>query len=231
MSVSFGVADLDPADIAALLGHSYANGILEENTSDASPYVAMGGKITRSGGHFEYFWIPRVKLSKPSAQTMTKGASIEFQTPSLEGRVVKNEAGVYRTRVRTDDTNAAAGTLTSWFNAVVEENDADLGALSATIAEGTNGNAKKIVATFSKVGGGSFSLISGTVGASSFIVSKAAGPVAGTYAIGTAGTTVTVIFTPTVAFVGADVVGVSIVGVKDNSNVSVTPVGKVVTIA
>ena len=60
----------------------------------------------------------------------------------------------------------------------------------------------------------------------------ASGLVAGAYAVGTAGTSVTVKFTPTVAFSQSDVVAAYVTNaVRDNANVAATPVGDIVTIA
>jgi phi13 family phage major tail protein len=200
MSISLMIKGLLQADRARLLGHSLANGVMVESTSDNSPYIAIGAKRTLNGGHSEYFWLLKVKLSKPSAQGTTKGASIEFQTPTLEGRVVMLTSNkTYRTRTVTDSAEVSPTTLTNWFTQPVISNSADLGALSAVVAKSTT----KATFTFTKVGGGNITLTQSQLTSESLPVFKGtnAAPIAGAYVITNNGTpTVTVTFTPTVAF-------------------------------
>ncbi len=47
-------------------------------------------KITEDAdGKYRYFWIFRVKFGIPSTSLETKGDSISFQTPSIEGTVMR----------------------------------------------------------------------------------------------------------------------------------------------
>lgn len=234
MTVSLGQADILPVDMNRILGHTYAGGVLVENTSDSSPAIAIGAKRTMPGGYYEYFWLPKVRLQKPKTDAKTKGASVEFQTPMLEGRVVKLTANNnYRTRVRTDDANASSTTLTNWFAQPVVADSSDLNALNVAIAEGTAGNVGKIGFTFSKTGGGNFTLASGTVTTSNLIVAKSSGIVAG--AVTTPSTTPAashvIYFTPTVAFSSLDDVAATAVRVQDNNGVTCVTTADVITIA
>lgn len=155
MKISFGVADIDPASLAEILGQTYANGIITQNSTDQSPYIAIGAKRLRAGKDganavYDYFWLPKVKLTKPKEDAKTKGASIEFQTPMLEGSVVKLVAnGNYRAMARSDDANLATGTISGWFNSVVTSSSADLTALTVVAAAGA-GASGTFLLTFSK---------------------------------------------------------------------------------
>jgi phi13 family phage major tail protein len=230
MTVSLGNADILPEDMSRILGHAYVGGKIVETVDDASPYIAIGAKITRIGGVYEYFWLPKVKLNKPANTATTKGSSIEFQTPMLEGRVVKLTANnTYRVKVRTDDANATSTTLTNWFLAPVTSSGADLGALSAVVAKSTT----KATFTFTKVGGGNITLTQGQLTTASLPTYKGANaaPIAGTYVITNNGTaTVTVTFTPTVAY-GAVAVSGGVVPSKvfDTNGVACAQTGAVWT--
>lgn len=237
MSVTLTLADVLPADYAALIGATYANGMVNQDTSDTSPYIAIGYRKLHSGKDgsdlvYTYVWIYKVKLQKPQIVAQTANASVNFQTVQLSGKVVKlNANGDYLIKARSDDPNFSSTTETNWFNAPVLATS-DTTALTATIAEGTVGDAGKIVFTFAKGSGASFSLVSDTCIQANLPVATASGLVAGTYAVGSAGTTVTVKFTPTVAFSGSDVVSAWVSsGVKDNSAVSATAVADIITIA
>jgi phi13 family phage major tail protein len=231
MTISLGLADILPDDMARILGHTYANGIVNETTDDASPYIAIGGKRTMPGGTYEYFWLPKVKLNKPASTATTKGSSIEFQTPMLEGRVLKLTANNnYRTRVRTDDTNASATTISNWFAAPVFDDSADLGALNVVVAKNTT----KARFTFTKTGGGNITLQAADLTTANLPTFKGSNavPVAGTYAITSGNGTGTVVidFTPTVAYGAVAVSGaVSPYGIKDQNGVYATQTGAVWT--
>ena len=233
MKVTMKLADAEPADYARLLGHTYSNGQIVEKTTDASPFIALMFKALRAGSSvYEYFCIYKLKLSKPSLDSATKGASINYQNPSFEGHVVKlNYNDSFRLRMRTDDATADATTLANFFTAI-PFSGANLNALTCTIAEGTAGNAGKIEFTFAKAGGASFSMDSATCVIANLITTIAAGGIcAGAFTVAGAGTTVIVRFTPTTPYGSAARVGVTVSGAKDTSGVSVTPTGKVITIA
>lgn len=237
MAVTLNVADITPENYARLLGHTYAGGSVAEKSTDSSPYIALMFKVLKSGKDaatavYEYFTIYKIKLQKPSLTNNTKGSGIEFQTPTFEGKAVKlNYNDAYRLRCRTDDAAVAAAFLSGFFSAIPFQS-ADLTALTCTIAEGTAGNAGKIIATFAKASNASFSILVSSVTTSTFSCTLAAGGVvAGTFAVAVAGTTVAVTFTPTVAFSQADDVGVIIHGVKDHAGVENTITGDVITIA
>lgn len=70
-----------------------------------------------------------------------------------------------------------------------------------------------------------------TVIAANLLITDTSGTLrAGSFVVGSAGTTVTVKFTPTVSFGSGEDIGVGITNqIKDNSNVSATPSGDVLT--
>jgi phi13 family phage major tail protein len=230
MSVSFGQADLLPEDVARLLGHTYANGIITKNVSDVSPYVAIGAKRMMSGGQYEYFWLNKVILTKPKMDAKTKADKIDFQTPMFEGKAVKLTAtGNYHSVVRTDDSNALSATLTGWFTQPVISSSADLGVLNVVVAKSTT----KATFTFTKVGGGLITLTQAQLIAANLPVYKGSNavPQAGAYVITNNGTAnVTVTFTPTAAFTAVAVAGaVAPNKVYDQSGVAATQTGAVWT--
>ena len=226
MSISFGLADILPVHEAALLGHSYANGVIEYGVNDQSPYVAIGAKMLRAGKDgsnevYSYMWLPKVKLSKPSSSAMTKGASIEFQTPTMEGRVVQNSSGVYKTSIRTDDTNVSATLISNWFSSVVESTGASTTAVTLTSAVGDDA-ANTITLTFDK-SSESFSLKTVPVGGITVSVVSTGLLIAGTttYTYSAAGAA------PTITLTNANISAVQYLvtvnsTVQDNNNVGVT---------
>lgn len=230
MKISLMVKGLLQADRARLLGHTNTNGIMVENTSDISPYIAIGAKRLMAGGAYEYFWLPKVLLTKPKVDAKTKGSSIEFQTPTFDGNVVKlTYNNVYRTRTVTDNATVAPATLTGWFTQPVITDGADLGALNVVVAKSTT----KSTFTFTKVGGGNITLTQANLTSATLPHFKGSNavPIAGAYVITNNGTaTVTVTFTPTAAFTAVAVAG-SVVpnAVYDQNGVYATATGAVWT--
>ena len=235
MKLSIGWADL-PNDVkATILGQSYANGAVQEKTTDQSPYIALSGKRLRAGTEggnpvYDYFCLPKVKLVVPKEDAKTKGSSVEFQTYMFEGVATKLIANqTYRVITRTDDANAGATFLTNFFNQPTISNSVDLGAITVAVAKSTT----KATFTFTKAGGGNITLTQANLTTATLPTYKGttAVPIAGAYVITNNGTaTVTVTFTPTVAY-GAVAVSGSVCSnaVYDQNGVYASQAGAVWT--
>lgn len=90
-TITLGVTDDDEAVFAPLLGHTIdASGEVVKTTNDAAPYVGIGRIVTKMvNGVYKYKveFLYKVKFSEPSRGENTKGESIEFGTPSIEGLI------------------------------------------------------------------------------------------------------------------------------------------------
>jgi len=234
MKISLGNADVLPEDMARILGHAYALGQIVDNSLDQSPYIAIGAKMLRSGKDstnlvYDYIWIYKCKLQKPKFDAKTKGASIEFQTPMLEGLVCQlTSSGNYRLRMRTDDSNAVAATLTAFFSTVVLPS-ASLTAVTVGTPFTGSASAHTITIPFAK-GGESFSMKIPDVKDITVSIVSTGLLVAGTSTItaSVAGTA------PTLIITNANIAGVSHLvavtsDVKDINGVSVTATSRLVT--
>jgi phi13 family phage major tail protein len=236
-TLSLEVADLTPEHEARLLGNSYASGISVLKTSDKPAYVAIGGEVLLDSGASGYVWFYKVKFSLPSSEDKTQGASIEYRTKTMEGSTAKicsiANAGAVRIKTRTDDPAVTPSFLTGFFTTIPFATS-DIGAVTVTAAEGTAGDAKKIIFTFAKAGGGSFAIDDTTVAAAigrlaCFVLGALK---AGTFTASTTGVAPVIKFTPTVPFTSAQVVTVTAgTLVKDVNGVSLTAYSTAVTIA
>ncbi len=63
-----------------------ANGVLISSSENDGAPVAVGFRARKANGTYRYFWLYRVKFAVPSTNLTTKGDSIEFSTPTIEGR-------------------------------------------------------------------------------------------------------------------------------------------------
>lgn len=90
-SITLGVTDDDDTIFAPLLGHAIdAEGEVIKTSTDVAPYVGVGRIVTKMvNGAYKYKveFLYKCKFSEPSKDENTKGESIEFSTPSVEGVV------------------------------------------------------------------------------------------------------------------------------------------------
>ena len=87
-TITLGVTDDDDTVFSELLGHTIINGAVIKAATDAAPYVGVGRIVTKMvSGVYKYKveFLYKVKFSEPSRDENTKGESIEFSTPSIEG--------------------------------------------------------------------------------------------------------------------------------------------------
>lgn len=219
--------DIDPTVLAAVLGQTKANGIVKEGIMDQAPYYALGFRVwiggVESGNRiYEYFWYVKGKFTIPTQGANTKKDTVSPEHTILNCEFVKlNKNDVMCTHARSNDPTVVSTTITNWFNAPVYETTIDLGALSVVIAESTT----NATLTFTKVGGGVFSIAetSAVVG-SSILFIKGGASQAGTIVWSGQGTaTVVGTFTPAVAFGTATVLATVTNAVRDSFGVACTP--------
>ena len=79
--------------------------------TDVAPYVGIGRILTKVvNGVYKYKveFLPKVKFSEPEQEEVTKGDSIEFKTPSVEGTVTKLKNGTWsKCKTFTDKNDAS----------------------------------------------------------------------------------------------------------------------------
>ena len=88
--------------------------------------VAIGFRAKKSNGKYKYFWLYRVKFGIPTTNLATKGDSITFSTPTIEGTVIRrnkvdaNNEHPWKAEVTEGETGVAASVITNWYNSVYE---------------------------------------------------------------------------------------------------------------
>ena len=159
-TITLGVTDDDETVFAPLLGHTIdASGEVVKTTNDAAPYVGIGRIVTKMvNGVYKYKveFLYKVKFSEPSRDENTKGESIEFGTPSIEGLISSlDDVNGTWSKSKTFNTKsdaltylknllAASGTkyrvtfdLMGGTSATVEDVDVNAGS-SVVLDDGTN---------------------------------------------------------------------------------------------
>ena len=90
-TITLGVADDDDTIFAGVLGHTIdSNGEMVRTANDTAPYVGLGRVITKMvNGVYKYKaeFLCKVKFKEPGQEDQTKGESVEFSTPEIEGTI------------------------------------------------------------------------------------------------------------------------------------------------
>ncbi len=89
-TVSLGVDEDNDNVFADILGHTITDGEIDRNANDIAPYVGLGRilpKVVNGVKKYKVEFLRKVKFHEPSQEEKTKGESIEFSTPTVEGAV------------------------------------------------------------------------------------------------------------------------------------------------
>lgn len=126
-TLSLGVDDIGATAAAALTGVRVdSNNVIISASEDGGDPVAIGFRAKKSNGNYRYYWLYRVKFGIPATNLATKGDSITFSTPTIEGTVYRrNKVDAankhpWKAEVTEGDTGVSAETISGWYGAVYE---------------------------------------------------------------------------------------------------------------
>lgn len=126
-TLSLGVDDIGATAAAALTGVTVdSNNVIISASEDGGDPVAIGFRAKKSNGNYRYYWLYRVKFGIPATNLATKGDSITFSTPTIEGTVYRRNkvdgAGKHpwKAEVTKGDTGVSTETISGWYSAVYE---------------------------------------------------------------------------------------------------------------
>lgn len=110
--VTLGVADDDMTIFAEILGHTVAEsgGEMVRSADDAAPWVGLGRVVTKmvNGKHvYKGEFLYKVRFAEPSQEDNTKGESVDFSTPEIEGTAATLANGDW-SAAQVFDTKSAA---------------------------------------------------------------------------------------------------------------------------
>jgi len=132
--LSLGVDDIGRTAAETLTGaNADENGVLISASEDGGTPVAIGFRAKKANGKYRYFWLYRVKFGVPSTNLQTKGDSITFSTPTIEGTISRrnkldgNGNHPWKAEVSADDEGVDAATVTGWYTSVYEPSFANVG--------------------------------------------------------------------------------------------------------
>ena len=125
--LTLGIDDIGSTVASDLSGATIdANGVIVSASEDGGTPVAVGFRAKKSNGKYRYFWLYRVKFGIPAANMATKGDSITFSTPTIEGTILRRNKPdtrgkhPWKAEVTESDTSVTEETIVNWYNEVYE---------------------------------------------------------------------------------------------------------------
>ena len=125
--ISLGIDDIGGAAASDLTGAKIdSNKVIISTGEDNSLPVAIGFRAKKANGKYRYFWIYRVKFGIPATNLQTKGDSITFQTPTIEGTVLRRNkvdtqnTHPWKAEVTEGDEGVTPTVISEWFTEVYE---------------------------------------------------------------------------------------------------------------
>lgn len=124
-TISLGVDDIGHEAAAQLVGATIdKNGVLISGSEDTAKPVAIGFRAKKSNGKYKYYWLYRVLFGIPATNLATKGDSISFQTPTIEGSIFRRNKvdGKNNHPWKAEVTESAENveTIKKWYTEVYE---------------------------------------------------------------------------------------------------------------
>lgn len=126
-TLSLGIDDIGAEIASALSGATIdSNGVVISGSDDGGTPVAVAFRARKSNGKYRYYWLYRVKFGIPATNLQTKGDSISFQTPTIEGTIMRRNKVDYNDNHpwKAEVTEGAEGVddsvFSTWYDAVYE---------------------------------------------------------------------------------------------------------------
>jgi len=125
--LSLGIDDIGVTAAEDLTGAKLDdNHVVISGSEDGGAPVAVGFRAKKANGNYRYFWLYRVKFGIPATNLATKGDSITFSTPTIEGTMFRrnktdgNGKHPWKAEVNEDDTSVPASVISGWYTSVYE---------------------------------------------------------------------------------------------------------------
>lgn len=126
-TLSLGIDDIGSTAASDLTGAVIdENHVVVSSSEDGGEPVAVGFRAKKSNGKYKYFWLYRVKFGIPATALATKGDSITFSTPTIEGTVMRrnkldgNNRHPWKAEATEGDNQTPSSVISGWYTEVYE---------------------------------------------------------------------------------------------------------------
>lgn len=126
-ALTLGIDDIGSSVAQDLTGCKIdSNNVVVSRSEDGGSPVAIGFRAKKANGKYRYFWLYRVIFSVPATSLATKGDSITFSSPTIEGTVFRRnkldseQKHPWKAEVTEGDNGVASTIISQWFSDVYE---------------------------------------------------------------------------------------------------------------
>ncbi len=126
-ALTLGIDDIGSTVAQDLTGCKIdSNNVVVSRSEDGGSPVAVGFRAKKSNGKYRYFWLYRVIFSIPTTSLATKGDSITFSSPTIEGTVFRRNKldgenkHPWKAEVTEGDNGVPNEIIINWFKTVYE---------------------------------------------------------------------------------------------------------------
>ena len=126
-ALTLGIDDIGSLVAQDLTGCKIdSNNVVVSRSEDGGSPVAVGFRAKKANGKYRYFWLYRVIFSVPATSLATKGDSITFSSPTIEGTVFRRNKldsenkHPWKSEVTEGDNGVAPAIISGWFTSVYE---------------------------------------------------------------------------------------------------------------
>lgn len=126
-TLTLGIDDIGTSIANKLTGAQIdKNNVLISTSENGGVPVAVGFRARKSNGTYKYYWLYRVIFGIPATNLATKGDSITFSTPSIEGTIYRrnklDDQGKHPWKAEANEGDASlpASVISGWFTEVYE---------------------------------------------------------------------------------------------------------------
>ena len=120
-TVTLGVDDNREATFADILGHDIDSaGEVTYNSDDVAPWVGLGRIVVKMVNNVKLYKamvLYKVKFAEPNEDENTKGETLEFSTPSIEGEIAQLANGDWKVAKTFSSKADAVSYITTLFAA------------------------------------------------------------------------------------------------------------------
>ena len=128
-TLSLGIDDLGASIASDLTGATIdSDGVIISTQEDGGAPVAVGFRAKKANGKYKYYWLYRVKFGIPATNLATKGDSITFSTPTIEGTILRRNKvdgankHPWKAEATEGDAKVSADIIANWYKNVYEPN-------------------------------------------------------------------------------------------------------------
>lgn len=98
--------------------------VLKSNTEDLPGYFGFGcivPKVKNKKRQYRAIVFTKVQFGEPNETAETKGENISWQTPAIEGKIMRRADGIWKEEIIVDDIDVAKAWLNKKLNVGSEE--------------------------------------------------------------------------------------------------------------